>query len=424
VLTRLALTAIHAAIVSIGTELTRGELVDTNAAWLSDELTALGLEVVLRLTVDDDGPRIVEALHLAAERARFVVVTGGLGPTTDDLTTLAAARALGVELIRDDASVAAIQRRFASIGRPMSPSNLKQADFPVGAAILGNPVGTAPGFAVDLKKARLFFTPGVPAEMKRMFTDHIAGEVQANVERTSHQVRLRSFGLPESVVGERLAGLEDEEPGLILGYRASFPEIEVKVLVRAATEAEAQTGAERIAGKVRERLGSVVYGEGEDSLAAFVGRTLRDRGMTLAIAESCTGGLVGQLVTAVPGSSDYLMLDAVTYSNASKIRILGVTEDDLRCYGAVSEEVACAMADGAQRLAESDLAVSITGIAGPGGATEQKPIGTVWMALAKKGQRATAQHLKLAGNRDRIRTLAAYHALRWVADAALGLRER
>lgn len=418
VLTRNALTAITAAILSIGTELTRGELVDTNAAWLSDELTALGLDVILRVTTDDDGPRVVEALNHVASKAKFVICTGGLGPTTDDLTTLAAARALGVELVRDEASIRAIERRFAAIGRTMSPSNLKQADFPEGATILPNPIGTAPGFAIDLGGARCFFTPGVPREMKQLFTDHITPAIQTTVSRTTHQIRLRLFGLPESEVGERLAGLEDDEPGLLLGYRASFPEIEVKVLVRAATEAEAQSSAERIAEKVRERLGDAVYGEGDDTLAAYVGRTLRDRGLTLSLAESCTGGLVGQLITSVPGSSEYLMLDAVTYSNASKIRLLGVAEDDLRAYGAVSEEVACAMAEGALRIGESDLAVSITGIAGPGGGSEDKPVGTVWLALAKKGQRATAQHLKLFGNRDWIRTRAAYHALRWIADVA------
>jgi nicotinamide-nucleotide amidase len=277
---------------------------------------------------------------------------------------------------------------------------------------------------VELGKARLFFTPGVPHEMKRLYEDHIEPALAANVSRTSHQIRLRTFGLGESVVGERLEGLEAKEPGLTLGYRASFPEIEVKVLFRNQNEAEAQANAERIALEVKERLGSVVYGEGDDSLAAFVGRTLRDRGMTLALAESCTGGLVGQLITAIPGSSEYLMLDAVTYSNAAKIRVLGVSEDDLRACGAVSEEIARAMAEGVQRLADTDLAISITGIAGPGGGTEQKPVGTVWVALKKRGEPAKAQLLKLAGSRDRIRTLAAYHALRWVADAALGLRDR
>lgn len=423
-LTRLGLPAIHAAILSIGTELTRGELVDTNASWLSDELTSLGFDVVWRMTVDDDVERIVEALKLLSTRASFVVSTGGLGPTTDDLTTEAAAKALGVGLFRDEASLSAIQQRFASFGREMTPSNVKQADFPEGATILPNPVGTAAGFAITLGSCRFFFTPGVPHEMKRLYEDHISPALAAHVARTSHQIRLRMFGLGESVVGERLAGLEESEPGLTIGYRASFPEIEVKVLVRAATEAEAQSRAERIALTVRERLGNIVYGEGDDSLAAFVGRTLRDRGMTLALAESCTGGLVGQLITAIPGSSEYLMLDAVTYSNAAKIRMLGVAEDDLRAHGAVSQEVACAMAEGALRLGGTDLAVSITGIAGPGGGSEQKPVGTVWIALARKGRKAEAQLLKLAGSRDRIRMFAAYHALRWVADAALGLRER
>lgn len=411
-----------AAVLSIGTELTRGELVDTNASWLSEQLTALGLDVHLRMTVDDHVERIVAALHAVSASARFVVVTGGLGPTTDDMTTEAAARALGVRLERDPASLEHIRRIFQMIGRPMSPSNEKQADFPEGATILMNPVGTAPGFSITLGGARLFFTPGVPREMKRLWEDHIEPAIGREVERTSHQIRLRSFGLPESVVGERLAGLEAEEPGLTIGYRASFPEIEVKILVHAPSLAEAEASAARAADKARARLGSVVYGENDDTLAAFVGRTLRDRGMRLAIAESCTGGLIGQLVTSVPGSSEYLLLDAVTYSNASKMSVLGVPEDEIRAHGAVSEEVSCAMAEGALRLADADIAVAVTGIAGPGGGTDAKPIGTVWVAVARKGEKAAARALKLGGDRERIRVLAAYAALRMVADTALGLR--
>lgn len=414
--------ATTAGIVSIGTELTRGELVDTNAAWLSEQLTALGVDVQLRITVDDHVERIVAALRAASAAARFVVVTGGLGPTTDDLTTEAAARASGVPLVRDPGSLEHIRRIFQLIGRPMSPSNEKQADFPEGAAILFNPVGTAPGFSLEIGGARLFFTPGVPREMKRLWDDHIEPAIAREVERTSHQIRLRSFGLPESVVGERLAGLEAEEPGLTIGYRANFPEIEVKILARGATMAEAEAIAARAAEKARARLGHVVYGEGDDTLAAFVGRTLRDRGLRLAIAESCTGGLIGQLVTSVPGSSEYLLLDAVCYSNGSKMRVLGVPEDEVRAHGAVSEEVSCAMAEGALRLGDADIAVAVTGIAGPGGGTDEKPIGTVWLAVARRGEKALARRLKLGGDRERIRTLAAYAALRLVADTVLGLR--
>lgn len=409
-----------AAVLSIGTELTRGELVNGNAAWLSERLTSLGLEVTEQRTVDDDAPRIVEVLRGLGDRHRFVVVTGGLGPTSDDLTTAAAAEALGVRLFRDQASIEAIERRFATIGRSMTPSNAKQADFPEGATVLSNPIGTAPGFALTIGRARFFFMPGVPAEMRRLYGDHVEPAIAPQVERRSHQVRLRTFGMAESAIGEKLAAIEHEEKLVTIGYRATFPEIEVKVLARGASESEAEATAARVAERVRAALGAIVFGDGEEAYPAYVGRVLRARGLTLALAESCTGGLVGQLVTSVPGSSEYLLFDAVTYSNASKIAVLGVNEELVRGYGAVSPEVAAAMADGARRIAEADLAVSITGIAGPGGGTEQKPVGTVFLALARKGHPTQGHALKLGGDRERIRMLSAYHALRLVVESVEG----
>ncbi len=408
----------RAAVLSIGTELTRGELTNTNASWLAERLTGLGLEVTEQLTVDDEPGRIAAALRTLGDRHHFVVCTGGLGPTSDDVTSASVSAAIGVKLVRDEASLDAIQRRFAALGRTMSPSNEKQADFPEGASVLPNPVGTAPGFALSIGPARFFFMPGVPHEMRRIFEDHVEPSIAPHVERRTHQIRLRTFGLPGSVVGEKLAQVETEEKRVTIGYRASFPEIEVKVLARGTTEAEAEATAARVADRVRAALGDVVFGEGDDTYAAHVGRLLRARGLKLAIAESCTGGLVGALITAVPGSSDYLLCDAVVYSNASKIQLLGVNEDLIRGYGAVSLEVAAAMAEGARRIADADLAISVTGIAGPGGGTEEKPIGTVFTALARRDAPVATHALKFAGDRDRIRMLSAYSALRLVAQAA------
>lgn len=409
-----------AAILSIGTELTRGELVNTNASWLAEQLTELGMDVDEEVTVPDDVERIARTLRRLAERHAVIVSTGGLGPTTDDLTAKAAARAAGVSLVLHEPSLEAIKRRFAAARREMSPSNAKQAELPEGATALENPLGTAPGFAVSLGACRCFFLPGVPREMERIFSDSVYPELAPLVERRSHQVRLRTFGLPESVVGERLAGIEEENAGITLGYRASFPEIEIKVLARASSAAGAEELASRVARQVRERLGEAVYGEGGDSYPAFVGRVLRDRNLTVAIAESCTGGMVGSLLTDVPGSSDYLLLDAVTYSNASKTSILGVSSEILRAYGAVSPECAAAMADGARRLADSDIAVSITGIAGPGGGTDEKPVGTVWIGLARRNRETTTELFKLYGDRTRIRRMAAHHALRTIVRASNG----
>jgi nicotinamide-nucleotide amidase len=406
------------AVLSIGTELTRGELVDSNAAWISEQLTLVGCEVLERATVPDDVTAIADALRRLAHGRAVLICTGGLGPTTDDLTAEAAARALGVGLVRDEASVEAIKRRFAAFGRTMSPSNVKQAELPEGATALENPVGTAPGIALTLDGCQCFFLPGVPHEMKRLFSDHVEPSLGRVVERRSHQIRLRTFGLPESVLGERLAAIEPSHPGVTVGYRASFPEVEVKLLARGGSEAEAEELAARAARDVRERLGKVAFGEGDETFGSYVGRVLRDRGLRLAIAESCTGGIIGAMLTDVPGSSNFLLLDAVTYSNASKSEVLGVGEELLRAHGAVSAESAAAMAEGARRVVDADLAVSVTGIAGPGGGTEDKPVGTVWIALARRGHEPSAALHRLAGERRRIRTLAAYLALDTVVRAA------
>ncbi len=421
------------AVLSIGTELTRGELINSNSAWLAAGLTDLGFEVVEHDVVDDDRGRIVAALERLASFADVIVCTGGLGPTTDDLTTASVAAMLGVGLVRDEASLEHIRRRFERIGRPMSDSNAKQADFPEGATILFNPVGTAPGFEVSVRSARAFFMPGVPSEMKRMFDDQVVPRIRALAPHDSHQIRLRTFGMPESVVGEKLAGVELIFEGVTIGYRAHFPEIEVKVLARAPGSASRRAGvdgpegthafvrdlSERAAREVRTRLGDIVYGEGEDTFSGVVGRALRTRGWTLAIAESCTGGLVGHMLTREPGASDYLLLDAVTYANSAKQSVLGVDEDVLRGHGAVSAECACRMAEGARRVSGADVALAITGIAGPGGGTDSKPVGLVYLAIATaKGTEVIERSFK--GERLFIQTLAAYVGLGMVRDASEG----
>jgi nicotinamide-nucleotide amidase len=413
------------AVLSIGTELTRGELVNSNAAWLGAELTAIGFEVVEHVVVDDDRARVVSVLAGLKERARVVVATGGLGPTTDDLTTEAVASALGVPLVRDDASLEHIRRRFERAGRTMTASNAKQADFPDGADILPNPIGTAPGFGVRLGECVAYFLPGVPQEMATMFDEQVAPRIRALAPNTIFQLRLRTFGLPESVVGERLAGVEEAFAGTTIGYRAHFPEIEVKVLARGASLAAARDVCERATLDVRARLGGHVFGEAEDTFGGVVGRALRARGWTLAIAESCTGGLVGHMLTREPGASDFLLLDAVTYANSAKSRVLGVNEETIRWHGAVSPEVASAMASGAKRVSGADVALSLTGIAGPSGGSEGKPVGTVYIALARRDATTEVKHRVFGGDRLRVQTLAAYAGLEMIRElCASNLPER
>lgn len=404
------------AVLSIGTELTRGELVNSNASWLAAELTAIGFEVVEHVVVDDDRGRIAAALGGLLKRVRVVVATGGLGPTTDDVTTEAVASATAVRLVRDDASLDHVRRRFERLGRAMTPSNAKQADFPEGADILPNALGTAPGFGVRLGESVAYFLPGVPREMRRMFEEQVAPRIRALAPNNLFQSHLRTFGLPESAVGEKLAGVEASFPGATIGYRAHFPEIEVKVLARAASQGAARDVCERATAEVRARLGAHVFGDAEDTFAGIVGRALRARGWTLALAESCTGGLVGHMITREPGASDYLLLDAVTYANSAKSRVLGVNEETIRWHGAVSSEVAAEMADGAKRVSGAHVALSLTGIAGPSGGSEGKPVGTVYLGLARPDGTTEVKHRVFGGNRFQIQTFAAYAGLQMVRE--------
>ncbi len=412
------------AVLSIGTELTRGELVNSNATWLASELTAIGFEVLEHHVVDDDRARIAAALARLSSVARVVVATGGLGPTTDDVTTDAVARCLGVPLERDAASLEHIRRRLEKFGRALTDANAKQADFPGGAVVLPNPIGTAPGFGVRIGSCEAYFMPGVPREMSKMFEEQVVPRIRPLAPNTHVQSRLRVFGLPESLVGEKLAGVEQDFAGTAIGYRAHFPEVEVKVLARGVSQADASRLCEQATAEVRARLTTYIYGEADDTFAGVVGRALRRDGWTLAIAESCTGGLVGSLLTAEPGASDFLLLDVVTYANSAKSRILGVDEETIRWHGAVSPEVATAMAAGAKRVSGADMALSLTGIAGPSGGTEEKPVGTVYIAIARPDGTIDVRHRIFGGDRSQIQTLSAYAGLQLVREACASRAER
>ena len=403
------------AVLSIGTEITRGELVNSNAAWLSAALTDLGFEVVENVAVADDKKRILTVLERLGRGVRVIVCTGGLGPTTDDLTTDAVATALGTKLLRDEPSLEAIRRRFERFGRTMSESNAKQADFPEGADVLPNPIGTAPGFAVRIGQAVATFLPGVPAEMKRMFEEQVTPRIRSMAPQDSYQVRLHTFGLPESMVGERLKGVEEAFPGVTIGYRAHFPEIEVKVLARSPSSVAARDLCERATTEVRLRIADVVYGEGDDTFASVLGRELRSRGFKLAIAESCTGGLIGHMLTREAGASEFLLVDAVTYANTAKTQMLGVGEEVIRGHGAVSSEVAAAMAEGVKHVSGADVALAVTGIAGPSGGSDEKPVGTVFVAVAWPGGLVVKER-HFSGDRAQVQMFAAYAGLHLVRE--------
>lgn len=400
-------------VLSVGTEVTRGELINTNAAWLADEITRVGAVVAWHVAVDDNIGRIQEALSFLAAHTAVTVCTGGLGPTTDDLTTEAVATWAELPIVRDDTALRAIEARFTRLGRTMSPSNSKQADFPAGASIVRNDNGTAPGFKLVHHRHTLFCLPGVPGEMRPMFSDSVAPWLAERTQHKNVQISLRTFGLPESKVGELLRPLEKENPQLTLAYRATFPEIEVKVQISGqyfSSQDETLRDAERLATSVRTCLGDVVYGVKEDTYASVVLRELRAAGLTIGVAESCTGGLVCKMLTDPPGASSAVVGGIVCYANTTKTALLDVTNNALSSEGAVSETVVRQMAEGARRALNVDLALAISGIAGPEGGSDEKPVGTVWFALASA--RGTQTFTKrLFHTREQIRTLAAYVGL-------------
>lgn len=408
----------QAVVVSIGTEVVRGELLNTNAERLSRGLVDLGFRVVEHVSVEDDHAAL-DALfaRLATLPDAIVISTGGLGPTTDDFTAVAVARHLSVPLERHAESYEALRAWLARAGREVSESNAKQTDLPRGADVLKNPVGTAPGFAVQLgASVRGFFLPGVPAEMAAIFEREVVPRIAALAGGERHQIHLRTFGLPESVVGDKLAGLEEENPGITIGYRAHFPEVEVKVLAVGSSPEAAKQQAIEVAAQVEQRLGAVIYGGKGDTYVGQITKHLVDAGLTLSLAESCTGGLVAKMLTALPGASRVLVAGVVSYANVAKTKLLGVPDELLRAHGAVSEPVARAMAEGIRERTGTDLALAITGVAGPDGGTEEKPVGTVYFAVSDA--RGTVVKMRLIPDfgRERIQLLSAYVGLGLVAS--------
>lgn len=402
-----------AAILSTGTELTRGELTNTNSTWIAEELTLVGIEVATILTVDDNTERIAAAFETLSVKHDCVICTGGLGPTTDDVTAAALAQACHVELDCDEVSLRAIEARLLRLGRAMTPSNARQAHLPKGSARIPNAHGTAPGFSISLNGTRVFCLPGVPDEMKPMFSESVLVELQQRRERSVAQVVLRTLGLAESAVNDSLAGIA-EEFGVTLGYRVHFPELAVKVIARAGSQDAALAVANRAADRVLARLGSqAVFGRGNETLPEVVAARLRSKGQKLAVAESCTGGQVCSLLTSVAGVSDVFMGGVVAYANEVKHGVLGVPVETLQQHGAVSPQTALAMAEGVRTRLSADYGLAITGIAGPTGGTIDKPLGTVHFAAVGPGLRCH-QHRLFRWDRNRIQRASTYLVLNWL----------
>ncbi|MBK9119008.1 MAG: competence/damage-inducible protein A [Phycisphaerales bacterium] len=402
-----------ACILSIGTELTLGQTVDTNGAWLAAELAALGVRTVLHMTVADELEPLGQALRTVAERAEVVVATGGLGPTDDDLTRAAMARVLGAELVSDPDSLDQIRAFFAARGRLMPAQNAVQALIPEGARALPNTCGTAPGLAAVVGRTAVYCLPGVPFEMRAMFRREVAPAIQrAAAGAVILSSTLRTTGLPESEVGARLQDLMVRGRNPEVGTTAALGIIGVRINATGRTIAEAEALRDAVEAEVRVRLGDAVFGRNEETLADAVGELLRVRRATVSVAESCTGGLIGALLTDVPGSSAYFRGGVIAYANHVKVDVLGVPEGLLAAEGAVSATVAEALARGAARVLQSDYAVSVTGVAGPGGGSVEKPVGLVYTGLHTPEATVAERHqFGSDAPRDAIRQRAAWVAL-------------
>jgi len=375
---------VRAEVISVGTELLLGQITDTNATYLCRRLAELGIPVYFRQTVGDNRARIQEAFRLAWSRADLLLFTGGLGPTEDDLTKEAIAEALGVDLVLDEASWAHIQTFFARRSRPLTPNQRKQAMLPRGAQAIPNRWGTAPGVLWELEDRVIVILPGVPREMQGMFEETVIPYLRRRGWAGEEVIRSRVL----KVVGIGEGALEEQVRDLLrstnptIAPLAHLGEVHLRITARGRPEEVDRMLAEAEAA-LRERIGAYVYGTDDETLEEAVARLLKQTGQTVAVAESCTGGLLGHRLTNVPGSSAYFRGGVVAYANEAKTALLDVPEAVLRVHGAVSGEAAEAMARGVRAAFRADIGIAITGIAGPSGATPDKPVGLVYLALAE-----------------------------------------
>ncbi|GFO53167.1 CinA-like protein [Geomonas sp. Red276] len=395
--------------LSIGDELLSGEVVDTNASHIAGRCFQIGLRVQKHLTVGDQEESIVAALLELASASDAVIVTGGLGPTPDDLTSAAAARAAGLEMEVSAEALAHLDRFAARITGGLHPGNQRQALLPRGCPLIPNPLGTACGFELLIDGARLFFMPGVPFEMKRMLEETVLPALAAEGREPNRRIVLKLFGTSEAAVAARLEGALPAGSPVELAYCVKFPEIHI--ILRG--EAKDAGLVERAAAEVAGRFPRELFARDEDTMDEVLAALFRQKGRTLSLAESCTGGMIASRITSQGGSSAYFLEGAVTYSNRAKARMLGVPADLIDAKGAVSAEVAVAMATGARLAAGSDLALSVTGIAGPDGGTPEKPVGTVYMALAD-GNDCRVTRYNFQGDRDAVRSITTVSALDWL----------
>ena len=375
---------VNAELISVGTEILLGQIINTNAAWLAEKLAEYGINVFRQITIGDNLSRLTDGVRESLQRAEVVILTGGLGPTDDDLTREGVAAALGLDLVEDIEQRKWLETRFSGGARSMPVNNLKQALKPLGAELLPNPNGTACGYAIHHDGRWVFMLPGPPWEMEAMFNSSVVPILKDHFSldtKLFHRT-LRFIGIGESALEMELLDMMRSQSDPSMALYAKMGEIELRLTTRASDQEEADKRLDPQEQLIRERVGRFIYGYNQDTLFSVLARELVERGLTLSVAESCTSGLLGSSFTDIPGSSSFFQGGFLTYSNEMKQQMVDVPEELLIKYGAVSARVAVAMAEGARKKTGTDLALSVTGIAGPGGATETKPVGLTYIALA------------------------------------------
>jgi len=417
-------TNARVAVLSVGDELVLGQIDDSNARWLAQELQAIGAMPGERRTVADDRDALAAAIRALAATHAAIVMTGGLGPTLDDLTRDALGDAVdpGAPLVEDAAGVEHLRGWFERRGRAMPASNLRQAMRPRAARLLDNPNGTAPGIAARCGACEVFCLPGPPNEMRPMFASFVAPALRDS-QRVVLTAALHTIGLGESLIGEQLGELMQRGREPSVGTTASNGIVTIRIRSTGAPDA-ARAALDASIAACSARVGAIIYGRDGEPLAAVVGRMLAERGLTLATAESCTGGMLGAMVTEVAGSSAWYSGGFVTYANERKIADLGVRASTLDAHGAVSHETAIEMARGCLARTNASIAISTTGIAGPGGGSDAKPVGTVYIAVALRAGAVYSRRFHFPGDRATVRSRTAHLALACARFALLGEPER
>ena len=398
-------------IIAIGTEVVSGDILNTNGVTLANFLKPYGIKTVSQVAVLDSKKDIIKAIKRALKQSKLVITTGGLGPTYDDITKQAVAKALERELVRDDHSVEMLNLYFRRAQKEMPQSNLSQCYFPKGSQIIQNPNGTAPASITQTKEGTVIMLPGPPIEIEAFLkTEELLSFFDSFKKGEIVETTLKFFGIGESHLAEVLSDYMKQEKNLILAPYAKTGEVHLKITAKGKTKEEAQALTDSLKEKIQELAGDYLYSEDTKSLEEVLLTSLNKYNQTLATAESCTGGMIGQMITAIPGSSENYLGGAITYSNQLKQQFLGVKEETLAEYGAVSKGTACEMAEGIRISTNASIGISVTGIAGPGGGTEEKPVGLVYIGVSTK-DKTDAYRFHFVGNRAKIRQLTAKNAL-------------